>query len=288
MNESFPEDTNLRNNQHRSTFDVRSINSPDVKWLAMENFLLRDIPTKFVMADFQRNQNRRHVYKIVEAIVNNKFYDPIIRCVRLKNGKYEVIDGQHRLKALWILHQKYNIRQYTIIMQLFKNEDNREIFRRINAGKPLTVANHLKTYDTGKYAFFEDLRTCATHSVSKISNSYINLLNAINYVQTGKTRSLNAPMLEDSLDNIHADEIAHAYRIAVAQKKLFEITKTPRVFNLNITKVLLRIGMEKNYNLKDYENKLKNIINNEQVNQRIRERFSVVEEEFYDIVKDIN
>ena len=55
MNESFPEDTNLRNNQHRSTFDVRSINSPDVKWLAMENFLLRDIPTKFVMADFQRN-----------------------------------------------------------------------------------------------------------------------------------------------------------------------------------------------------------------------------------------
>ena len=253
----------------------------------MENFSLSEIPKKFVLADFQRKQNTAHVYRIVESIVNNKFYDNIIRCVRLKNKQYEVIDGQHRLKALWILHKQYGVMEYTIVMQLFNTDEAREVFRKINSGKKLTTADHLKTLDDGTFTFFDDLRGVCTHTANKTMNTYINAVNALFYAMTHVSRPVKPYQLEDVLESFTSDDIAHVYRISVAMKKVYDKTMTPRVFNLNLAKSVLRLGYEHNLTSNEYVRLLTEILRSNEIMQLVLERFTIHEKELNKMIRNV-
>ena len=281
MSTIFPEYEKKTANQQRQAFEVKKIYPPNCKWFTMDNFDLSKIPIMFVPAPFQRKYSTVHVYRIVESIINNTFYDNTIRCVKLPNGKYEVIDGQHRLKALWILHKQYGIKHYSIVMQYFKSIEAREVFRKINSGRKLTTMDYLKTLDDGKYPFFDELREYATHKISKIYVSYLKLLNAVNYLRNRTPRALSMHSLEDMLDTLQSDEIAHMYRIAKVTCAAHSKYQTDRVFSKSIILPLYVIGYTNNYSQNEYSKHLEKIISDEKIADFLKERFAIMHKDLF-------
>ena len=275
MSTIFPEYDQKSANQHRQTFEVKKIYPPNCTWVTLENFDLSKIPTKFVPATFQRKHSVAHVNRIVESIINNTFYDNTIRCVKLKNGKYEVIDGQHRLKALWILHKQYGIQHYNLVMQYFKTDEAREVFRKINSGKKLTTMDYLKTLDDGKYSFFDELRDFATHKQSKVFVSYLKLLNAVSYLRSNSPRPLAMHVLEDIVESLQADELTHMYRLSKVIYTTHHKMKNDRVFLTSLILPIFTIGYKNNYMQDDYTKHLQNIINSEKIAELLKERFNL-------------
>jgi len=77
------------------------IKSPPCEWKQIRNFKLSKIKTMFIIPTFQRDLTSRHAKHCLDSVLANDFYDTNIQVGDLKNGKYEVYNGQHRLAALW-------------------------------------------------------------------------------------------------------------------------------------------------------------------------------------------
>lgn len=240
------------------------------------------------MSPFQRKQSTPHVYRIVESIINNKFFDNTIRCVKKSSGKYEVIDGQHRLKALWILYKQYGITHYTIIMQYFKDDQAREVFRKINSGKRLTTADHLKTLDDGSESFFDELRSFCSHSSQRNTQSYISLLNAFKYKQTKSNRPVKVHELEEILEKITDDDLAQLYRVARATTTIYQKTMSYRVYSAGITRLLFRIGFDNYFSHEQYCKLITKCLADEEIMTLLKERFSLNHEEIYEKMMQIH
>jgi len=285
MSTIFPEYQSKSANQHKQVFEVKKILPPNCEWFTLNNFDLSKIPKKFVPATFQRKHSIAHVNRIVESIINNTFYDNTIRCVKLKNGQYEVIDGQHRLKALWILHKQYGIKHYNLVMQYFKGDEAREVFRKINSGRRLTTMDYLKTLDDGKYTFFDDVREYATHGQSKVFVSFLKLLNAVNYLHTGVPRPLATHSLEDIIESIEPDELTHMYRLS---KVIYEVKyklKNDRVFLRSLILPLYKIGHNNNYSERDYFLHFKDIMISESISDLLKERFTLNHKKLFEEIE---
>lgn len=232
-----------------------------------------------------RKAKLRQSTKIIEAILNNRFYDNIIRCVKLKDGKYEVIDGQHRLKALWRLYDEYGIRNYTIIMQLFESEESREVFRRLNSGKRLTPSDHLKTLDGQGFTFFDELRGIATHYRTKTNIQYISLLNCEHYYKTKDTKTVHITEMKNSVSEIDSDAISFMYRLGKAVMKLHEKTLSPKLQSHSIQKVAYRLARENNLNEKEIIRLLDLSISNDKVIETALVRFTSNHHKLYELMK---
>ena len=281
MSTIFPEYEKKTTNQHRQAFEVKKIQPPNCKWYTLDNFDLSKIPIMFVPAVFQRKYSTAHVYRIVESIINNTFYDNTIRCVKLPNGKYEVIDGQHRLKALWVLHKQYGIKHYNIVMQYFKSTEAREVFRKINSGRKLTTMDYLKTLDDGKYSFFDEVREYATHRISKTYIGYLKLLNAVNYLRMRSPKSLGIHALEEMLSSIESDEMAHMYRIAKVTYNEHRKLKSDRIFVQTTILPLFVIGYTNNYSQSEYAKHLEKIVTDDKIAELLKERFAIMHKELF-------
>lgn len=275
----FPEYGQKTAHQVQESFEIKKVKSPNCDWFTLTDFSLAKIPIMFEVAPFQRKVSGAHVYRIVESIINNKFFDNTIRCVKKPKGKYEVIDGQHRLKALWILHKQYGIRNYTIVMQYFKDAQAREVFRKINSGKKLTTPDHLKTLDDGTYPYFDELRSFCTHSAQQTILRYYNLLNSHKYATTHNTRPIKEYSLEEILEGLTPDDIAQMYRIAHATHDVYQKTMSSRIFNVGIQRPLLRIGVENNFSYEEYCKLLTSCIRSDKILELIQDKFSVCHEE---------
>ena len=81
----------------------------------------------------------------------------------LKDAKYDVIDGQHRIEALRYAREAFGLQTYDLIMFVYSEEGKREIYRRLNLGSPLTLAQHLKAIDNGRVKFFSSMRQYCDH-----------------------------------------------------------------------------------------------------------------------------
>ena len=282
MSAIFPDYDHKSANQHCTPFEVKKIYPPNCTWVTLTNFDLSKIPKMFVPAIFQRKHSIAHVNRIVQSIINNTFYDNTIRCVRLSKEKYEVIDGQHRLKALWILHKQYGIQHYNLVMQYFKSDEAREVFRKINSGKKLTTMDYLKTLDDGKYSFFDELRDFATHKQSKIFVSYLKLLNAVYYLRNKNPKTIPPHLLEETIESLQADELAHIYRIAKTIYEVHHKMQNNRLFITSLVSPLFAIGYTNNYSQKDYSYHLKKMITSEKIAQLLRERFNLIHKEMFE------
>lgn len=284
MSAIFPEYTKKTANESRQTFEVKTISPPNCQWYTLDNYDLSRIPKMFVPAAFQRKHSIAHVYRIVESMINNTFYDNTIRCVKLPNKKYEVIDGQHRLQALWILHKQYGIKHYSIVMQYFKGIEAREVFRKINSGRKLTTMDYLKTLDDGTYPFFDEIRDYATHKSSKNYIGYLKLLNALNYQRKGAPKSLPIHALEDILSSIEADDMAHMYRIANAACSVYVKLKSDRIFAQATILPLFAIGYTNNYSKTEYTLHFEKIITSDAIADLLKQRFAVIHKEMFALV----
>jgi len=153
----------LKGFQHAVAKQIPSIRAPHYTLHKFDNFELKNIPAFFKIADFERIKQDYHVDQIRASIVKNEFYDNLIRCYKGKDGSWTVLDGQHRLAALWLLHKWYGLQRYDLIVVEYTKGNERVIYRKQNSAKPLTIANWVKSYDNHLIPFFNDLRDILSH-----------------------------------------------------------------------------------------------------------------------------
>lgn len=265
----------------RSSID--NLHQPKGKWFKMDDFILSTIPDMFTLCDFQRAQNTPHVRRILESIINNQFYDNMIRCVKIGPKSYKVIDGQHRLSALWMLHRNYNVRTYPLTVQVFSEDEAIKVFRKINSGKTLTTKDHLKTYDDGTFPFFDELRPYCTHMTQKNRVSFLSAVNSYLHYISGSTKPIKIYNIADVLEELTQDKIDYLYRMTKATAELFDKTKNPRLINASLQKILYKIGANNNFSSHEFEILLGKMATNEELIKDCLGRFSLNDKHAYEL-----
>lgn len=172
-------------NQEEFRAKVSGIVSPKIRVQKLDNFLLEKIPALFKIPDWERIKADHHVDQIKKAIAENHFYDPYIRVFRTVDKHLMVIDGQHRLAALWLLHRYYNLKTYDLVLLEYQEDDAVEIYRRLNAGKPLSLKNYVKTFDNGQDPFFNQLRDILSHDDCNNFWDFASALKCLYFAKTG-------------------------------------------------------------------------------------------------------
>ncbi len=176
-------------------------------------FDLSQIFELFEGATFQRRIYASHVKQLKKAILNDILLDNIITVFKLDNEKYSVIDGQHRLQALWHLYKEGKKKSHIIILRVVKAKsysEARDIYLQLNSGKNLTLNDILKTYDDGSIYYFNKLRTVANHYPSSISLSYAQIL-AILWYSSKKDTSIERKELQNTLTKIEEFEVIRLF-----------------------------------------------------------------------------
>ena len=181
--------------------NVGQILAPKLVWKEAKDFPLEKIKDRFIIPDFDRATSSAHINRIAISIMNNEFFDNIIRVVRLENGKWLVIDGQHRLAALWRCHTLFNLGKYDLLLGIYEREDDaRLIYRKINSGLRLRIQDMMKSLDDGTYLFFKKMRPWCSHDDARET---VTFYDAINLLYSSKNESViknvNINNLQESL-----------------------------------------------------------------------------------------
>lgn len=182
----------------------QSIKSPPITWKALPKYQLKNLKADFKIADFERLANGRHVKKILDAILSNQFYDPVVRVTKEK--PYLVIDAQHRLQALYIAHTQHGLKEYDLMLAIYPPEFARFIYRKINMGKRLVAKDHLKALDNGKVAFFTELRPWLSHDPRPDKPQYDSVVQAV-YYSKGAKKAASVEDLDTILQQITNKDI---------------------------------------------------------------------------------
>lgn len=159
------------------------IDISDVKFRTLKDFDLSKIEETFKIPSYQRKKVPMHIRRIKEAIIGKYFYDNLIS-IAAGEPPYEVIDGQQRLEALVLARDEDGLRFYDIMLRTF-TEDAREVYRRLNSGKPLTTSDFLKSMDDGTVPFFKIFEKWCTHYPHPNKLQYSVLASSLNYTQNG-------------------------------------------------------------------------------------------------------
>ena len=181
---------------------------PTARLVNLENFDLNKIEEYFEYAKFERRISKQKTHKIAYAILDNKFTDNVLRVVAGNNAKYEVLDGQHRIEGIKYARDWHGLANYDLVLFIYMDGNNRrEIYRRLNLGKPLTLADHLKALDNGKSKFFNSLREECDHynSVGKIQ--YRTAINCLHYSKSTSIRAIRPLAIDDFITGITERDI---------------------------------------------------------------------------------
>jgi hypothetical protein len=151
-----------------------------------DNLDLSQVKNMFEEAFFERQLYKSHVKQIKEAIIKRKLYDRIITVMPV-DSKYKIIDGQHRLEALFELYKEGILKSYPLTLRIIhaKNEkEARYIYLALDSSKSLTARDVLKVFDDGTVPFFNNLREYCHHYKTQTYISYLEMLGAYNWATT--------------------------------------------------------------------------------------------------------
>lgn len=224
-------------------------NPPETEWKKLRDFDLNKLEDYFIFSDFERQISVRHVNRIVKAIVANKFYDNVLKVVKLEK-KYGVIDGQHRIKALQIARDKFDLLAYDLVLQIFDSDEQREVYRRMNQGKVMTIRDHLKPLDDGKTKFFNELRPFCDHYWKFDKPTFSGVLSGLFYAKMKKTKGFN-PIWE------HLDDFVRKMSSVDIEKCLI-FTKIIKSLSPTVETDYYKIAIYRNLFRVYYENDLSN------------------------------
>lgn len=175
---------------------------PSAEIITLNDFNLNDIEKTFTPAKFERKLSTIKINRIAQAIMDNKFVDNVFRVVPGSSKiKYDVIDGQHRIAGLRYAREYFGLEAYDIILFCYTEGNKREIYRRLNLGKPLTLADHLKALDTGRIAFFNELRDVSDH-YGTTKFRYATILNWLHYAKSTSIRTVRPYAVDDFLHSV--------------------------------------------------------------------------------------
>jgi len=181
---------------------------PEAKIIILKDFDLSKIEDTFQYASFERRVSKQKVHKIAQAIIDNKFTDNVLRVVASSGAvKYDVIDGQHRIEGLRYARDYRGLATYDLVLFMYLGGDKREIYRRLNLGKPLTLSDHLKALDTGNSKFFNELRVFCDHYTKGGKLRYASIINCLYYAKSTSIRPVRPLAIDDFLQSITAHDI---------------------------------------------------------------------------------
>jgi len=176
---------------------------PEAQTIVLKDFDLAKIEKYFHYAKFERKISTRKVHMIAQAIIDNKFTDNVLRVVPgSTSAKYDVLDGQHRIEGLRYARDNFGLEIYDIILFIYTEGNQREIYRRLNLGKPLTLTDHLKALDTGKLRFFNDLRQFCDHYSKVGMIRYASIINCLHYSKSTSIRAIRPLSIDDFLKSV--------------------------------------------------------------------------------------
>ncbi len=176
---------------------------PESKVVILNNFDLKKIEDTFEYANFERRISKRKVHMIANAMMDNKFTDNVLRvCSGNKSADYEVLDGQHRVEGLRYARDNFGLQNYDLILMNYQGGNRREIYRRLNLGKPLTLTDHLKALDNGKQRFFNEMRNYCDHYKSPGKIEYRSVINCLYYSKSTSIRALRPLAIDDFIKTI--------------------------------------------------------------------------------------
>jgi len=181
---------------------------PEAKIVELKEFDLSKIEETFRYATFERKVSSTKTHMIANAIMDNKFTDNVLRVVPSSGSvKYDVIDGQHRIEGLRYARETFGLENYDLVLFVYTEGNQREIYRRLNLGKPLTLTDHLKALDTGKQRFFTSLRSECDHYFTAGKFRYSTIMNCIHYAKSTSMRSVRPLAVDDFIQAITTNDI---------------------------------------------------------------------------------
>lgn len=181
---------------------------PEARIINLKEFDLTKVEETFQYASYERRVSKHKVHKIAHAIIENKFTDNVLRVVDSPGPvKYDVVDGQHRLEGLKYARDYWGLASYDLVIFVYLGGNQREIYRRLNLGKPLTLSDHLKALDNGKSKFFNSLREYCTHYTKGGKMRYATIINCLHYAKSTSIRPVRPLSIDDFILSITLREI---------------------------------------------------------------------------------
>lgn len=255
--------------------NLEQIKAPDVTWKHAPGFSLAKIKTMFIIPDFERKVSTAHVNRILISILNNEFFDNIIRVVPAADGKYLVIDGQHRLSALWKAYNTFGLQKYDLLLGIYKNEDDaRLIYQKINSGQKLKIIEMMKAMDDGRLPYFIQLKSHCVHDEIIDKLTYYDVLCGIVAGRSAdpSLKSVRVSELFETINSVTDDEISSIKKLLNFMYELHPHTNSNIYFSTifrTICNVHMQYGLEKHEVLK-VTNMIQN--NNKYTTNMVRKR----------------
>lgn len=219
---------------------------PEAKIVTLKNFELSRIEETFQYASFERKISTQKVHKIAYAIMENKFTDNVLRLVDSKSAvKYDVIDGQHRIEGLRYARDNYNLAEYDLILFIYLGGNQREIYRRLNLGKPLNLSDHLKALDTGSVKFFNSLREYCDHYTTGGKFRFSTIINCLYYSKSTSIRPVRPLSIDDFIHSITMRDISIVRKFIPVLQQIATNPDSP-FYRYTIMRNFFRIYFENN------------------------------------------
>lgn len=234
----------------------KDIESPNYILKSLKNFPLSKLEQVFTVAEFERPLKLRHISSLVSAMAANEFFNNILSVIQKNNGKFEVIDGQHRIEALKEIRDVYGIKKYDIILLIFPEKFSRKIYRRINLGQPLKMQDHLRALDNGHQQFFIKLRPYFVHYNDGILPKFQMILSALSYAKNGSPRAVRPLLLDRLFKNILLKdlEIIIKFSNALAVIEPHIPKKFQVLYSFGIYRNMFRVGYENSFDQNTWQN----------------------------------
>lgn len=224
---------------------------PEAKIITFKNFELSKIEEIFQYATFERRISSHKVHKIAHAIMENKFTDNVLRMVESGSTvKYDVIDGQHRIEGLRYARENFGLEEYDLILFVYVGGNQREIYRRLNLGKPLNLSDHLKALDTGSVKFFNLLREYCDHYTRIGKFRYATIINCLHYSKSTSIRSVRPLAIDDFIRSITTRDIGVIRKFIPILQQIATNPDSP-FYRYTIMRNFFRIYFENNLTEKE-------------------------------------
>jgi len=222
----------------------------------MKNFPLKKLEQTFFIAEFERPLKERHVSKIVDAMVTNEFFNNILSVIQKRNGKFEIIDGQHRIESLKQLRDSYGVTNYDLIIMIFPEKYARKIYRRINLGYPLSMMDHLRALDDGTHQFFNKLRPYFVHYNDGILPKFGMILSALSYAKNGSPRAVRPLLLDRMFKSITTEDLKAiiSFAIAIDAIEPHLPKRHQTLYAHSVYRNMFRVGYENKFDQSSWEN----------------------------------
>jgi hypothetical protein len=224
---------------------------PEAKIIHLKNFELSQIEETFQYASFERRISTHKVHRIAHAIMENKFTDNVLRLVESQSSvKYDVIDGQHRIEGLRYARDNYNLAEYDLILFIYIGGNQREIYRRLNLGKPLNLSDHLKALDTGSVKFFNSLREYCDHYTKGGKFRFATIINCLHYSKSTSIRPVRPLSIDDFIRSITMQDVSVVRKFIPILQQIATNPDSP-FYRYTIMRNFFRIYYENNITEKE-------------------------------------